>query len=158
MSALTPVLMPWPHLSTAARGLRGGGVSGDYLSDLDYQYLLATQAYKILKSGERTKWRPALMWQGCNGALLFWIGELARQRRAEGLTVRTADRYWLDAYRAGEMAVGPLPWWLGDTGFHLRCQSALLAGDPTYYAGRFVHAPIDLAYLWPTEKEFEWTL
>lgn len=142
-------LLPWPTLSLSAVGLLP--------EDRDIQYLLAKDTYLCLKHGVPGSWRPAVMWRGYEGALLFWWGELARQRAAAGLESSEWVTAWGNAYRASEMAVGPLPWWLGDNAFHLRCQSHLIAGD-VQYAGQFVHAPLEMAYVWPTEKVGEWQI
>lgn len=135
-------LLAFPHLSTSAKVLSP--------HDVEVQYTLAKDTYCAMQRSPRAdRWGPVVMWAGCTGALLFWWGCLAAQRPAGVVESPAYIEAWLGAYRAGEMAVGPLPWWLGDTGFHLRCQSKLLAGDPAYYGKHFVHAPLELAYWWP---------
>lgn len=147
MTVLAP-LLAWPTLSASARSLRG-------TEELRVQYILAGDTYTLLEDYRPTTVAEA-MWDGCRGALLYWWGELARQMPQGAMDCPDYVRAWCRAYRAGEMAVGPLPWWLGDTRFHLACQSQLLAADPARYGGIFVHAPIDVAYIWPLETEGEW--
>ena len=46
-------------------------------------------------------------------------------------------------------AAGDLPPWLGETGFHLSHQSALVRKDPAHYRPHFPAVPDDLPYVWP---------
>lgn len=150
MAGVVKPLLPWPHLSTSARSLSAEEVA--------FQYALARDAYMLLLSEKPTKWRGAEMWRGYEGALLYWWGELAAQMPAGVVAQPVYLAAWSAAYAGGRMAVGPLPWWLGDTHFHLACQSQLIAQDPTRYARQFVHAPLDVAYLWPLKKgEWQWS-
>lgn len=143
-------LLAWPALSASARSLTE--------DDRDAQLVLALDAYEHLEEfPKNTNWRVAGMWRGYEGALLFWCGELARQMPYDRPLARRWQRAWSRAYSRSEMAVGPLPWWLGDTAFHLGCQAELIEQD-TRYAGQFVHAPLGMAYRWPTEKVGEWVL
>lgn len=151
MPDLPVPLVPYPHLSTSAKVLDN--------PDLVAQCVLARDSYNFLETneGDAARWRSALAWRGCQGALLYWWGELARQMPAESLLRTQWYEAWCTAYRRGRMAVGPLPWWLGNTRFHLVCQSVLLAGAPTVYGAHFVHAPLELAYLMPMEEnEWQW--
>jgi hypothetical protein len=144
-------LLPHPQLSRAAELLM--------TQDRTVQLTLALDAYDHLRQTEKKthlRWRPALMWAGCEGALLYWWGCLAAERPAGAMQSPAYVDAWCRAYRAGAMAVGPLPWWLGDKAFHLRCQSTLIRKDPSY-GGHFVHAPLDLAWWWPT-GENEWQI
>lgn len=149
-------LLAWPALSASARSLTD--------DDKDVQLTLALDAYEALeglrterKAGKQLKWHVARMWRGHEGALLFWCGELARQMPYDRPLARRWQKVWGRAYSRSEMAVGPLPWWLGDTAFHLACQAQLIAQD-VRYAGQFVHAPLEMVYRWPTERVGEWVL
>lgn len=143
-------LLAFPHLSTSAKVLRP--------EDRNDQATIALDVYEVLENESTTalSWQPAAMWYGYEGALLYWIGELCRQMPHDsplGIRWRTA---WVRAYRNGKLAIGSLPWWLGDTFFHLGCQAQLISDNPEAYARYFVHAPLDLVYKWPTEREQEW--
>jgi hypothetical protein len=56
-------------------------------------------------------------------------------------TVRTQDALG---------AAGDVPPWLGEPGFHLSHQSALVRKDPAHYRPLFPLVPDDLPYVWPT--------
>lgn len=143
-------LIPHPKLSAAAKLLAP--------EDVRVQYRLAGDTYvAIRRAPAADRWGPVVMWQGCRGALLFWWGALAAEMPQGVVEAHAYREAWVAAYRAGEMAVGPLPWWLGDTGFHLRCQSQLLAARPEHYGPKFMHAPLELAWQWPM-GEREWQI
>lgn len=143
-------LLPYPHLSTSAKVLKP--------ADVESQYDIAGDLYLLLEDyvAPPDPTHPAAMWAGHEGALLYWWGCLAAERPAGAMQSPAYVDAWCRAYRAGAMAVGPLPWWLGDKAFHLRCQSTLIRKDPSY-GGHFVHAPLDLAWWWPT-GENEWQI
>ena len=141
-------LLPYPHFSTSAQVLKP--------DDVEDQYILAAVLYRLLVDGTDPACPAAAMWRGCPGALLYWWGCLAAQMPGGPMDCPGYVQAWTRAYRASQMAVGPLPWWLGDTGYHLRCQSQLIARNPAY-AGQFVHAPLELAWWWPT-GENEWQI
>lgn len=141
-------LLAYPHLSTSAAVLAP--------EDREVQAALALDAFEYLcDPAAPTGWRPAEMWRGCRGALLFWVGELCHHLAQDGREWPRYVRAWGNAYRASEMTVGALPWWLSDPGFHRRSQSHLLAARPTFYGRYFIHAPLDLAYWWPI-GDHEW--
>lgn len=142
-------LLAYPRLSTAAKVLKP--------LDVEIQYQLAADIWHAIRHQKAPKWCAANMWRNYEGALLFWWGCLAAQMPGGAMDCPKYREAWAKAYRRGEMAVGPLPWWLGNEGFHLRCQSLLMQREPTY-GGIFVYAPLEAAWWWPLQEENTWQI
>lgn len=107
-------------------------------------------------------WRhhPAVrMWAGYEEALVRYGLEICQRWCAAGGSDTCASTMLADLREGTGVlgprsqddlaAVGALPPWLGEPGFHLSHQSALVRKDPAHYARLFPGVPDDLPYVWP---------
>ena len=117
------------------------------------------EAYQIVKAirGEYAKaWvnHPAtVMWREHEEALLLYGKVMCAVWRERGFADSLYEFFDNQGVQYGQPE---MPWWFGDSDFHLSHRSNLMRKDPAWYGRQFagMSVPDDLPYLWPKAERY----
>lgn len=114
---------------------------------LGKQRIEARQILTVLEKGQGAWYNhPATqMWKGYESALILYYN--------------TALMTWIQRnfkntmpFYAPPVYIPKMPWWFGNTDFHLAHKSNLVRKDSKHYRKFFPDVEDDLPYIWPTKE------